>query len=38
VLRFLRAGKAVGAVTTGLDEEAESGLKEEIRAGAAALL
>jgi 3-phenylpropionate/trans-cinnamate dioxygenase ferredoxin reductase subunit len=35
VLRFLRGGKAVGAVTTGLDEDAENALKEEIRAGAA---
>jgi 3-phenylpropionate/trans-cinnamate dioxygenase ferredoxin reductase subunit len=35
VLRFLRDGKAVGAVTTGLDEDAENALKEEIRAGAA---
>jgi 3-phenylpropionate/trans-cinnamate dioxygenase ferredoxin reductase subunit len=35
VLRFLRGGKAVGAVTTGLDEDAENELKNEIRAGAA---
>ena len=35
VLRFLREGKAVGAVTTGLDEDAENELKDEIRAGAA---
>jgi 3-phenylpropionate/trans-cinnamate dioxygenase ferredoxin reductase subunit len=35
VLRFLRSGKAVAAVTTGLDDDAESELKEEIRAGAA---
>jgi len=35
VLRFLREGKAVGAVTTGLDEDAENTLKIEIRAGAA---
>jgi 3-phenylpropionate/trans-cinnamate dioxygenase ferredoxin reductase subunit len=35
VLRFLRGGKAVGAVTTGLEEDAENELKEEIRAGAA---
>jgi 3-phenylpropionate/trans-cinnamate dioxygenase ferredoxin reductase subunit len=35
VLRFLRDGKAVGGVTTGLDEDGETGLKEEIRAGAA---
>jgi 3-phenylpropionate/trans-cinnamate dioxygenase ferredoxin reductase component len=38
VLRFLRDGKAVGAVTTGLDEDDENGLKDEIRAGAATLL
>ena len=36
VLRFLREGRAVGAVTTGLDEDAENTLKIEIRAGAAA--
>jgi 3-phenylpropionate/trans-cinnamate dioxygenase ferredoxin reductase subunit len=36
VLRFLREGKAVGAVTTGLGEDAENALKDEIRAGAAA--
>jgi 3-phenylpropionate/trans-cinnamate dioxygenase ferredoxin reductase subunit len=36
VLRFLRSGKAVAAVTTGLDDDAENELKEEIRAGAAA--
>ena len=36
VLRFLRGGRAVGAVTTGLDDDAENALKEEIRAGAAA--
>ena len=36
VLRFLRGGKAVAAVTTGLDEDAETALKDEIRAGAAA--
>jgi 3-phenylpropionate/trans-cinnamate dioxygenase ferredoxin reductase subunit len=36
VLRFLREGKAVAAVTTGLDEDAENELKDEIRAGAAA--
>jgi 3-phenylpropionate/trans-cinnamate dioxygenase ferredoxin reductase subunit len=35
VLRFLHDGKAVGAVTTGLDEDAETELKNEIRAGAA---
>ena len=38
VFRFLRAGRAIGAVTTGLDEDAESGLKDEIRAGAASSL
>jgi 3-phenylpropionate/trans-cinnamate dioxygenase ferredoxin reductase subunit len=38
VLRFLRDGRAVGAVTTGLDEDAETELKDEIRAGAAAQL
>jgi 3-phenylpropionate/trans-cinnamate dioxygenase ferredoxin reductase subunit len=38
VLRFLRGGKAVAAVTTGLDEDAENALKDEIRAGAAAQL
>jgi 3-phenylpropionate/trans-cinnamate dioxygenase ferredoxin reductase subunit len=36
VLRFQRKGRAVAAVTTGLDEDAETELKEEIRAGAAA--
>jgi 3-phenylpropionate/trans-cinnamate dioxygenase ferredoxin reductase subunit len=35
VLRFIRDGKAVGAVTTGLGEDAENELKNEIRAGAA---
>ena len=35
LLRFLREGKAVGAVTTGLDADAENELKDEIRAGAA---
>jgi 3-phenylpropionate/trans-cinnamate dioxygenase ferredoxin reductase subunit len=35
VLRFLRNGKAVAAVTTGLADDAESELKDEIRAGAA---
>ncbi len=35
VLRFLREGKTVSAVTTGLDEDAENTLKNEIRAGAA---
>jgi 3-phenylpropionate/trans-cinnamate dioxygenase ferredoxin reductase subunit len=36
VLRFLREGKAVAAVATGLDEDAETALKDEIRGGAAA--
>ena len=36
VFRFLRGGRAVAAVTSGLDEDAENALKEEIRAGAAA--
>jgi 3-phenylpropionate/trans-cinnamate dioxygenase ferredoxin reductase subunit len=36
VYRFLRKGRAVGAVTIGLDADAENALKEEIRAGAAA--
>jgi 3-phenylpropionate/trans-cinnamate dioxygenase ferredoxin reductase subunit len=36
VFRFLRGGRAVGAVTAGLDEAAEDELKDEIRAGAAA--
>ncbi len=36
VLRFLRERRAVGAVTAGLDEDAENELKDEIRAGAAA--
>ena len=35
VYRFLRGGKAISAVTTGLDEGAENALKDEIRAGAA---
>jgi len=34
VYRFLRGGAVVGAVLTGLDEEEESALKDEIRAGA----
>ena len=37
VYRFLRGGRAIGAVTTGLDEDAENELKEEIRAGAASI-
>jgi 3-phenylpropionate/trans-cinnamate dioxygenase ferredoxin reductase component len=36
VLRFLTRGNAVGAVTMGAGEEIENGLKDEIRAGAAA--
>jgi 3-phenylpropionate/trans-cinnamate dioxygenase ferredoxin reductase component len=36
VLRFLRGGRAIGAVTKGLDEDGENELKDEIRAGAAA--
>ena len=36
VFRFSRAGNVVGAVTTGLDEDAENALRAEIRAGAAA--
>jgi 3-phenylpropionate/trans-cinnamate dioxygenase ferredoxin reductase subunit len=35
VFRQLRGGRTVGAVTIGLDDDAESELKEEIRAGAA---
>ena len=35
VLRYLRAGQVVAALATGQEEEAETGLKEEIRAGAA---
>jgi 3-phenylpropionate/trans-cinnamate dioxygenase ferredoxin reductase subunit len=38
VLRFLRDGKAVAAVTTGLDEDAENELKDEVRAGAATVV
>jgi NADPH-dependent 2,4-dienoyl-CoA reductase/sulfur reductase-like enzyme len=37
VLRFLVRGAVVGAVVTGLDEDAEAALKEEIRAGAASV-
>jgi 3-phenylpropionate/trans-cinnamate dioxygenase ferredoxin reductase subunit len=37
VFRFLRDGNVVGAVTIGQDEDVEAGLKEEIRAGAAAV-
>jgi 3-phenylpropionate/trans-cinnamate dioxygenase ferredoxin reductase component len=36
VLRFLRGGGVVCAVTMGQDEDAENALKDEIRAGAAA--
>ena len=35
VLRYLREGRPVAALATGQEEEAESALKEEIRAGAA---
>jgi 3-phenylpropionate/trans-cinnamate dioxygenase ferredoxin reductase component len=35
VYRFLRDGKAVGAVVKGLDDDEEQALKDEIRAGAA---
>jgi 3-phenylpropionate/trans-cinnamate dioxygenase ferredoxin reductase subunit len=35
VFRQLRGGRTVGAVTIGLDDDAENELKEEIRAGAA---
>lgn len=35
VLRFLRGGAVVGAVTMGQEDEVESALKDEIRAGAA---
>ena len=34
VFRFLRGGATVSAVTTGLEEDAENALKDEIRAGA----
>jgi 3-phenylpropionate/trans-cinnamate dioxygenase ferredoxin reductase subunit len=37
VFRFLKGTSPVGAVVTGLDEEEESALKDEIRAGAAAV-
>jgi 3-phenylpropionate/trans-cinnamate dioxygenase ferredoxin reductase subunit len=36
VLRFLKGGAAIAAVLKGLDDEEESALKDEIRAGAAA--
>lgn len=36
VLRFLRDGRTVSAVTMGQDEDAENALKDEIRSGAAA--
>jgi 3-phenylpropionate/trans-cinnamate dioxygenase ferredoxin reductase subunit len=36
VFRFLRDGRTIGAVTMGLDDDAQDSLKEEIRAGAAA--
>jgi glycosyltransferase involved in cell wall biosynthesis len=35
VFRFLRRGRTVGAVTMGLDDDAQNALKDEIRAGAA---
>jgi len=35
VLRYLRAGAVVAALATGQEEDAETSLKEEIRAGAA---
>jgi 3-phenylpropionate/trans-cinnamate dioxygenase ferredoxin reductase component len=38
VYRFLRGGRAIGAVLKGLDDDAEAALKDEIRAGAAAVL
>jgi len=37
VYRFIQDGNAIGAVVMGQDEETENALKEEIRAGAAAL-
>jgi 3-phenylpropionate/trans-cinnamate dioxygenase ferredoxin reductase subunit len=37
VFRFLKGGHAVAAVLTGQSDEAESALKDEIRAGAAAV-
>jgi 3-phenylpropionate/trans-cinnamate dioxygenase ferredoxin reductase subunit len=37
LFRFLRAGRAIAAVTTGLSDEDEAALKEEIAAGAAAV-
>jgi len=37
VFRFLRGGRAIGAVLKGLDGDAETALKDEIRAGAAAV-
>jgi 3-phenylpropionate/trans-cinnamate dioxygenase ferredoxin reductase subunit len=37
VFRFQRGGRTVGAVTMGQDEDAENALKNEIRAGAAAV-
>jgi hypothetical protein len=36
VFRFLRDGRTVSAVAMGLDDDAETPLKEEIRSGAAA--
>jgi 3-phenylpropionate/trans-cinnamate dioxygenase ferredoxin reductase component len=37
VFRFLLGGRAIGAVLKGLDGDAETALKDEIRAGAAAV-
>jgi 3-phenylpropionate/trans-cinnamate dioxygenase ferredoxin reductase subunit len=37
VLRYLRGGRVVAALATGQEEETETALKEEIRAGAATL-
>ena len=37
MLRFRKDGQVVAAVLTGLDEAGENDLKEEIRAGAAAV-
>jgi 3-phenylpropionate/trans-cinnamate dioxygenase ferredoxin reductase subunit len=37
VFRFVRGGHTIGAVTTGQDEGTEDALKDEIRAGAAAV-
>jgi 3-phenylpropionate/trans-cinnamate dioxygenase ferredoxin reductase subunit len=37
VFRFLKGGQVIAAVLTGQDEDAEAALKDEIRAGAAAV-